>query len=1322
MERTLMLIAGQGHPDPLVEINLDGPIITVAFLANGEYLVSAVLEGVRVWRVEDGKQMVTMAVDGNVCSLAVSQDGKWIAAGAKTGYIFVWDAKTYENFSFSFSQELGRLENIRGIDFSPVSPRLVSAGSGSETIIWDIPTRERVQILPHGDECMQAARYSPQGDRIATGTGKSVRVWDANNDHLLVSIDAGVIPWYNDGLLWRNDHLFVVSSGKIQQINASTGSKISEWPVPNVDIDSCIALPQYGELIAYSAKHTVTFWDTATHAELSLIQLPQHIRSIALSPDYRFLAIGEPGGKITIKSLPRIPYEVPLSRLYPTFQQPDIMIDDTALDSWKRDQLANTDAFLTAAIAMADRNTSHHALASRALVRARLRRWDAAIADANESIKIQPSAICYIAKSMAHVGNGERSKGYRACDIAFGHSHSNHATFLLLIKAIIVFMAGEHEDAIFRLDDLIDMACDNSIYYVAYMHLLRGKSCVENADYKGAIQSFERARAQMRPHTSRALSVVSLISGWVFHGLDITIRHGFCEALYAARRIKEAGECLLDIVNTIDKDIYTTGRISAWFSDFLQRCLYTPESSDDTSLPPSSPPAALKRVGKIEIFTVPRLTVYWALCDHLEMANRITDAVECFNHMNSNLAKETIMRAEQANWATDFKQRCAQKLVNLGDVAADAHQFDEAITQYSASLSLNPAIPKDVFLKRSKVYMAKGSWEDATEDTNRVIVIDPLSPWGHERKHAALHGAGHYDDAIRTFETMLLKISQSPDPQIRERYHEYLHPERTKAAIRAAIDNAIRESPLVLINTDSGRLLDKSGQASSFESQPVFQELVSSMTTHIAHARIEHEVAEYYRYATFSHKWEDNELLFEKVVRIVVYDLEESLTHDKLQMFCKIVREAGYHWAWSNTCCINKADHFVLQEALVSMFKWYEGSAVTIVLLRGVRSPSKRGDLVGSIWNTRDWTFQEYHASKVVRFYTEDWKPYMNLDIHNHKESSEIILEMEEATGVSARALMALRPGLDDIRQKLHLASTRQTTRVEDAAYSLLGIFTMSLPVVYGEGDKALGRLLAQLLASSGDTSILAWTGRSGSFNSCLPAKITVFTELPTTHIPLGLEGDSITAGSRTSSFNSASIMRLYDRVHELPVPSVSGIRMKLPCLAFKLGPLSTSRNTSGHVFRAQTAVLGTVVIKTEENLSRFGSLYLVHPWIDFLLDRQAVGSAAETMPEENVNVDPLSFPGASGMISAAPQTRAPWLTSLWPPSSVSQTDKQMQAFQLVARLQQPFGALLLAAHPGNVSAYRRVAAESLIIVQVEEITPSLLNKLVDSVRTMDVL
>ena len=526
------------------------------------------------------------------------------------------------------------------------------------------------------------------------------------------------------------------------------------------------------------------------------------------------------------------------------------------------------------------------------------------------------------------------------------------------------------------------------------------------------------------------------------------------------------------------------------------------------------------------------------------------------------------------------------------------------------------------------------------------------------------------------------------------------------------------------------------------------------MTTHIDYARIEQDVTQYYRYAMFSHKWEDNEPLFEKVIRIVVFDLEESLTHDKLRMFCKIVRDAGLHWAWSDTCCINKADHFVLQEALVSMFKWYQGSAVTIVLLRGVRSPSKRGDLVRSIWNTRAWTFQEYHASKVVRFYNEDWTLYMNLDIPNHKDSPEIISEMEEATGVSAQALMALRPGSDDIREKLCLASRRETTLVEDAAYSLLGIFSISLPVVYGEGDQALGRLLAQLLMSSGDTSILAWTGKIGTFNSCLPTNIIVFSQLPPSHIPRTItsaEIETIATGLPASLLNLTSVTNLYDRLNDLPLLLFVGQRMKLPCIVFKLGPLLISRSRSDRVFRAQTAALGVVEIRTEEDLSQLDSLYLVHPWIDFLLDRQPVGSVIETIPEEEMDdqsfliCESPSSPGPSSINSVTPQTRMahlgrpfgggttirrrnaaalrhPSTDTLRPPSSLSQTDKQIRALHVIARLRQPFGALLLTPNFGNVAAFRRVAAASLITVRVEDITPAVLKKLVDNVRVLDVL
>ena len=141
----------------------------------------------------------------------------------------------------------------------------------------------------------------------------------------------------------------------------------------------------------------------------------------------------------------------PLSRVH---QEPYIQIDDAALDSWEQDQLENADALLTTAISES-RNENHHVLASRALVRARLRQWDAALVDAEQvlvalfshaltltsiytkAIEIWPSVLGYIAKSVALVGSGDRYSGYRACDIAFERCHSSQVSFLLLAKVCI---------------------------------------------------------------------------------------------------------------------------------------------------------------------------------------------------------------------------------------------------------------------------------------------------------------------------------------------------------------------------------------------------------------------------------------------------------------------------------------------------------------------------------------------------------------------------------------------------------------------------------------------------------------------------------------------------------------------------------------------------------------------------------------------------------------------------------------------------------------------------------------------------------------------
>ena len=141
--------------------------------------------------------------------------------------------------------------------------------------------------------------------------------------------------------------------------------------------------------------------------------------------------------------------------------------------------------------------------------------------------------------------------------------------------------------------------------------------------------------------------------------------------------------------------------------------------------------------------------------------------------------------------------------------------------------------------------------------------------------------------------------------------------------------------------------------------------------------------------------------------------------------------------------------------------------------------------------------------------------------------------------------------------------------------------------------------------------SILAWTGESGSYNSCLPAHITgVFSELATSHLPrpvLDAEVERIITASDSSPFDLDVALRLYDRLDELPAPWFAVSRMKLPCIAFKLPSFSRS----GRVYRADTLAFGTLEIKTRHDLSRMKSLYLVHPWLETLLEREDTQSGA---------------------------------------------------------------------------------------------------------------
>ena len=207
------------------------------------------------------------------------------------------------------------------------------------------------------------------------------------------------------------------------------------------------------------------------------------------------------------------------------------------------------------------------------------------------------------------------------------------------------------------------------------------------------------------------------------------------------------------------------------------------------------------------------------------------------------------------------------------------------------------------------------------------------------------------------------------------------------------------------------------------------------------------------------------------------------------------------------------------------MYKWYEESAATFVFLVDVTSPSVLGALLKSIWMTRAWTSQELLAPKVIRFYTRDWKPYLGDTRSNHKESPEIMKELADAIGVARKTIIAFNPDDLGVREKLRLASTRKATVEEDVAYSLIGMFKSDIRPEYGEGYAALGHLLEEIVARSGEVTPLAWIGKSS---------------------------DTRVAAIR-SSLSWSYVTQVYDRITALPPARFGNRRLYLPCIIFEV-------------------------------------------------------------------------------------------------------------------------------------------------------------------------
>ncbi|KAI6102353.1 heterokaryon incompatibility protein-domain-containing protein, partial [Pisolithus thermaeus] len=238
------------------------------------------------------------------------------------------------------------------------------------------------------------------------------------------------------------------------------------------------------------------------------------------------------------------------------------------------------------------------------------------------------------------------------------------------------------------------------------------------------------------------------------------------------------------------------------------------------------------------------------------------------------------------------------------------------------------------------------------------------------------------------------------------------------------------------------------------------------------------------RYAILSHRWEDDsEVTYKEMIGLTKMDERKKVEvrkrsgYQKIIQCCEQAMKDGHEWLWIDTCCIDKRSSAELSEAINSMYQWYRGAQVCYAYLNDVKEsifptePNFETFLKSNGWPEwfmRGWTLQELIAPRRIEFFNKEWAPVGN----KHRLASTL----KDITRIPCDVL---RDGLAgkrlSVARIMSWAAHRKTARVEDRAYSLMGLFGVNMPMVYGEGKKAFRRLQLEIIREFNDHSIFAW-------------------------------------------------------------------------------------------------------------------------------------------------------------------------------------------------------------------------------------------------------
>ena len=238
------------------------------------------------------------------------------------------------------------------------------------------------------------------------------------------------------------------------------------------------------------------------------------------------------------------------------------------------------------------------------------------------------------------------------------------------------------------------------------------------------------------------------------------------------------------------------------------------------------------------------------------------------------------------------------------------------------------------------------------------------------------------------------------------------------------------------------------------------------------------QFAEFYdsdipHYAILSHRWGSDEVSYSD---FVACQNKDTAGYVKIIEACELAADYyDYDWIWIDTCCINKDSSTEVSEAINTMYRWYRNAELCLAYLSDVSSKPEGStyeafllEFQNSEWFTRGWTLQELLAPPEVIFVSNQWQP-----IGTRNGYATVISKI---TNIDYDAILhQSSPEKWSIASRMSWASRRRTSRVEDEAYCLLGLFGINMPLLYGEGRRAFRRLQEEIVRTEDDESVFAW-------------------------------------------------------------------------------------------------------------------------------------------------------------------------------------------------------------------------------------------------------